>query len=307
MLQYVRKPVIAVVILLFWTGLSVNAQDAGDKSETTQPAANGAFRVPPISVLAPAAAASATQTPSNAPTPVSQAASASPNPAQTESSDKWEFVFAPYLYLAGVSGDVGAKGLNTTVDVSAGDLLSHFQFGFMGGFEAHRKKLIFPSELVYISLDDSKDLSGPRYAVAAAGSKMLLFSPQAGYRLIQKKGMSVDALAGIRYWHTSSTLQFAARQLPATEGNDSKDWVDAIAGVRAQVQLSKRFSLLSRADIGGGGSDSTYQLLGGVDVAATDKISVFLGYRYLFVNYDKDGFLFDGALHGVLMGVAFRF
>ena len=216
-------------------------------------------------------------------------------------------MFTPYLFLAGVSGDVGAKGLNTTVDASAGDLLSHFQFGFMGGFEAHRKKLIFPSDLMYISLDDSKDLSGPAYATASAGSKMFLFSPQAGYRLIQKKGMSVDALAGIRYWHTSSTLQFTPSQLPAIERNDSKDWVDAIAGVRAQVQLSKRFSLLGRADIGGGGSDLTYQLLGGVDIAATEKISVLVGYRYLFVNYDKDGFLFDGALHGIPMGVAFRF
>jgi opacity protein-like surface antigen len=60
-------------------------------------------------------------------------------------------------------------------------------------------------------------------------------------------------------------------------------------------------------DLGGGGSDFTYQLFGGAGIDVSKRASLFAGYRYLYFKYTRGDTLFDGALHGVLFGVAFRF
>lgn len=38
-----------------------------------------------------------------------------------------------------------------------------------------------------------------------------------------------------------------------------------------------------------------------------DWIALEAGYRYLAVNYDKDGFLFDGSIRGPIVGASVRF
>jgi hypothetical protein len=41
--------------------------------------------------------------------------------------------------------------------------------------------------------------------------------------------------------------------------------------------------------------------------AATDRLSGFVGYRALGVNYKSDGFIYDVVQHGPLVGVSLRF
>src|SRR5215469_7990933 len=48
----------------------------------------------------------------------------------------WRLDLSPYLWFAGTHGTVGVLGRDASVHASAGDLLSHFNFGLMGASEA---------------------------------------------------------------------------------------------------------------------------------------------------------------------------
>lgn len=232
-----------------------------------------------------------------------------PPPSRTQAppSDEWEFMFAPYLWIAGIGGTLGVGDITTEVDASFSDILDSFSFGFMGVFEARKNRFMLITDLLYISLDKRETTSGPLFSALTAESKTFMLSPVVGYRLAQKEGASLDALLGIRFWHTSTRLELEPGLLAGRVAESSKNWADVIAGLRGQVHLNRIFSLIGRVDLGGGGSDFTYNLFGGVGIDVSESVSLFAGYRYLHIKYNRDDFLFDGAFKGAVLGAAFRF
>ena len=329
-IRYTFETLAAVVFLLCLTGVSVRAQEAADgprdrtvvKQQTegnpeaaassansskdvaadnekeTTPNASSASTTAPVSFLAPR----------TLPPPGEHL---TPEPAtsssQAGSSDKWQFMFAPYLWLAGIKGTLGVGDVTTDIDPSASDLLDSLNFGFMGTFEARKNKFMVITDLMYLSLEKTKDTTGPLFSALTAKSKTFMLSPVVGYRLAEKEGASLDAIVGIRFWHTSTRLELAPRLLAGRVRESSKNWADVIAGLRGQAHLTRIFSLIGRGDFGGGGSDFTYQLFGGVGIDVSKSASLFLGYRYLDIKYTREDFLFDGAFKGPVLGAAFRF
>jgi opacity protein-like surface antigen len=132
-----------------------------------------------------------------------------------------------------------------------------------------------------------------------------MLSPVVGYRLAEKEP-SLDAIAGIRFCR-STKWDLAPGLLAGRVRENSRNWADVIAGLRGQVHLTRIFSLIGRGDLGGGGSDFTYQLFGGVGIDVSKSVSLFAGYRYLDIKYTPNDFLFDGAFKGPMLGAAFRF
>ncbi|HWO02986.1 MAG TPA: hypothetical protein VNS63_27340 [Blastocatellia bacterium] len=331
----------AVVLLLCLTGVSVRAQETADGSrdrtvdkqqtegntvdkqqtegniETASPAAStsifasadnakeialsasSASNTAPVSFLLPRA------TPAGNPTAPSTEPAAASRPQG--SSDKWEFMIAPYLWLAGINGTVGVGDLTTDIDPSVSDILNKLNFGFMAIFEARKNRLMIITDLLYISLEETKATSGPLFSSLTVKSKTFMLSPVVGYRLAEKEGASLDAIVGIRFWHTSSDLILEPGLLPGREREGSKNWVDVIGGLRGQAHFSRLFSVIGRGDFGGGGADYTYQLFGGLGIDVSKSISLFAGYRYLYIKYTRGDFLFDGAFKGAVLGGALRF
>ncbi|HSO74071.1 MAG TPA: hypothetical protein VLU47_04475 [Blastocatellia bacterium] len=273
------------------TAASANATEATSNESS-------AFNTAPISFLAPRPL----------PPPGEHL---SPEPAssrsQAPSSDKWQFMVAPYLWIASISGELGVGDVTTEVDPSFSDILDSLNFGFMGVFEARKNKFMLITDLFYISLEETKSASGPLFSALTAESKTFMLSPVVGYRLAEKEGASLDALVGIRFWHTSTRLELEPGLLAGRVRDNSKNWADVIGGLRGQAHLTRIFSLIGRGDLGGGGSDFTYHLFGGVGIDLSESVSLFAGYRYLHIKYDRDDFLFDGAFKGTVLGAAFRF
>ena len=82
-----------------------------------------------------------------------------------------------------------------------------------------------------------------------------------------------------------------------------------IIGVAGRVKLGSGFALQAEGDVGGFGlnSDIDWQVLGTLQYQLNDSITLEAGYRYLAVDYDDGGFLFDVAMHGPIIGGSFRF
>ncbi len=226
-----------------------------------------------------------------------------------QATDEWEFQLTPYLWLARISGRAGVGGFDVDVDAGLGDSNISLNFGFMGTFEARKNKFVSVTDLQYTNLGAERLRTGPLFVDADADFKTFIFDTEAGYRLLDDsdKGAFLDVLGGIRYWHLRSDLNFRRASLPDVTFTQSRQWVDGVAGLRGKVHVAPRVFLTGKGDLGGGGSNFTYQLFGGGGITFGTRYALIAGYRYLHVDYNKDNFLFDMALHGPIFGIGIKF
>jgi len=236
----------------------------------------------------------------------SKAVSASP---QSVSSEKWQFQFSPYFWLASLHGTGGVGNRTVQVDESFSDIFHSLDFALMGVFEARKGKLIVLTDMEYVAISDDKATPGPLFSNVNAKFKTFIFDPEVGYRVFDNpaKGQSIDVLGGIRVWHVSTDLDFGAGILPATQIQGSRNWVDAIVGLRGKMALSPKLFATGKFDLGGGGSKFTWQIFAGGGYNINEKIALIGGYRVLDVNYNKNNFVYDMNQRGPIMGLGFKF
>src|SRR4030095_16472041 len=229
--------------------------------------------------------------------------------SQPAPTDKWQFIFSPYFWMAGLHGTTGGPNRTVQVDESFGDIFESLKFAFMGVFEAHKGRLAVQTDLEYVILEDNKATPGPLFSSANAKIKTFVFTPEVGYKIYNDphKGSFVQVLGGTRIWHISTDITFNAGVLPAVQIKASRSWVDGVVGLRGKAALTEKLFFLGRFDVGGGGSKFTYQLFGGLGYSITEKIALVGGYRALDVNYDKNNFLYDTNQRGPIVGLGFRF
>lgn len=240
----------------------------------------------------------------------SEVSSTETNPEpQAVTTDEWQFQLTPYLWIPRISGRAGVGNLSVDVNTGLADDDIHLNFGFMGSFEARKNRLVILTDLQFSNLGSNNDTPGPLFSSTESDFKTFILDPEVGYRILDnpEKGAFLDVLGGIRYWHLRTDLTFNRGLLPNVTITRSRDWVDGVAGLRGKVHLSPRWFITGKGDLGGGGSNFTYQLLGGAGVLFGKRYALIGGYRYLSVNYNKDQFLFDMALHGPLFGLGIKF
>ena len=224
------------------------------------------------------------------------------------SSEGWQVRVIPYLWGSGINGRVGIGDRAADVDASFGNILAHLHFAFMNLVDASwNNKVVILTDLLYTDLRAYRATPGPLFSSVSPSQKLFFLTPEGGYRVIDASRASLDIVGGIRYWHVKSELQFQPGLLPGIDVQGSRGWVDGIIGLRGKVYLPRNWWVTGYGDLGGGGSNFTYQILGAAGVDIHKHYALLFGYRYLNVDYDKDRFLFDTAMKGPLFGFAFKF
>jgi len=229
---------------------------------------------------------------------------------QSAPNSGWEFSFAPYLYATGISGTVGARGRLLEVDASFGNVLENLDIGLMGTFEARKGKLIFVSDLIWTKMSVERDTPGALYSTAKVGVNLFIFDPEVGYRVYESKRGSFDVLGGVRIWSVENNINLTTGLLPGFDVSQRKSWAAPVVGFHGLLNVSPKFYLSTKFDIGGAGigADLTTQFYGGAGYRITPKIALIGGYRYLQVDYDdSEGFLFDTKMNGFVFGAKFNF
>lgn len=214
----------------------------------------------------------------------------------------WHVDVAPYLWLAGMNGTVGADGQQGSVHLSASDVLSHFDFGLMGAVESRYKRIVIPIDFMWVKLSDKKGLPVDQEAESVhVQLNEDIFTPKIGYRVIDKPGFKADALIGLRYWHLGTTLNLQPTQVNGGFYGTA-NWVDAVEGARFEAMLTPKVILTIAGDAGGGGSRLDYQVVGLLGYKLK-KITLQAGWRYLAIHKAPGGNAFvDLAQTGVILG-----
>jgi opacity protein-like surface antigen len=122
----------------------------------------------------------------------------------------------------------------------------------------------------------------------------------------------LDVIGGLRYARIQADAEIDGSFFAQTESVDasaSKSWVDPYIGLRVQHPIGERWTLVGYADVGGFGigSDFTWQAALGANYEFSKTFAGKIGYRYISVDYDKDGFRYAMANSGLYLGVGIRF
>lgn len=231
----------------------------------------------------------------------------------------WALQITPYLWAAGISGDISPfqRAPTISVDKSFSDVLHDLNLGGFINIWGRYERFVFSGDIMYVDTTDTHEFGTPPLPFPIptgtrvnvdVDTKEFTASAMAGYRLVDTPSFTLDALGGVRFWHISNDVTVTALGRTVSYG-ESFGWADPIVGARAFVNITDKLSLQAQADVGGfgAGSDSTWSVLGTVNYIVTDNLSVSAGYKVLDVDYDNDGYVFDTQLSGPVLGMTYRF
>jgi hypothetical protein len=207
--------------------------------------------------------------------------------APAGATEQWEFRIAPYLWLAGLNGDVGTlPGVPpSSVDASFADIL-------------------------YIDVAASGSTPGPLFSTADLDSRVLLGTITGFWRAWSDDSSSVDLVAGGRFWSVDTRLRLGAGVLPATTVSHDENWLDPVVGFRVRGALGGERIFQSFGLVLGGfgiGSDFMWDTDINLGYRWTDGFSTTIGYRYMDVDYSDGGFIYDVAQHGPTVALSWNF
>jgi hypothetical protein len=215
--------------------------------------------------------------------------------AQVE-SPHWQFSFTPHLWASGLSGNVGVRGRATEVSLGFGDIMDDLDIAVMGLLEARRAPWVFRADLFFVNMGDEA-------GAITVNQEQLMLQPEVGRTMVSEPWGTVDLLAGVRYWDLTVDLT-----APPDELSGSHAWIDATVGAAWRFQPGQHWRLFAKGDLGGGGSQFTWQALGGAGYNLGRCCTVVGAYRYLDVDYEQDdGLVYDVHLSGPALGVMLHF
>jgi hypothetical protein len=254
----------------------------------------------------------------------------------------WTFRLTPYAWLPALTGKTTVKGRTTDIDASFTDVIkSTFDNGgtlaaLMLDGEARNgpfsvfgdaiwdRVTLSPSSVKSKTLESG--ITGTLGTSLNAKSTSAILEAGAGYEFAQLGPVAFDVIAGARYWYQRVELDLALfptldigdliiRGNRAIGRSGSVDWLDGFVGARARWALAPGQEIVLRGDVGGGGSNVSWQAIAAYsyDFATRNGVtySGVLGYKALYVDYEqgegRTKYRFDMLQHGPVIGLNIRF
>lgn len=226
--------------------------------------------------------------------------------APERNSDEWQFTLAPmFLWGMNIDGTAGVGPIDAPLELDfTDDVLENLAAIFTFHFEAKKKDLTLFAEYQYGEMDPTASVpDGPTVNIDFI---VQLAEFGAGYRVATWGNTEVEPILGVRW--TSQDLE-TSFQTGAEFIDSGDDWFDVFAGVRLFTHFSENWTLISRGDIGTGGSDFVWNVSFIVDYRFNNWGSVFAGYRWMDYDYEsgsgKDRYAYDALQQGPLAGISF--
>jgi hypothetical protein len=247
-------------------------------------------------------------------------------------------------WFSGISGDVGVKGVVSSVDIpfyTLFDHLTHVPISLSVDVRYKRWELFGSGE--YVEVGASATLPGLLFTNANAHLKVGGLGTFLGYRVINCDKAYLSLFAGMRYTYLEGDLSIVdngdARLVRLREllgipkrldFSNSTGWVDPVIGARGRVRIWKAMSLYAEGDVGGfnansgsafeidregrtvarnsiDSSDWSYQVQGGLEIQLTRSMWSQVGWRYLKYDYKQEGFNNNLALNGPIVQCGVNF
>lgn len=227
--------------------------------------------------------------------------------------DQWQFQVATYGWLAGQKGTVKTYNYLPEVDIDIDfwdDVAGNINGALFLLGEIRKGSFGIVTDLAYMDIEMENATPGALFSTVSSRSESWLITPAAFYRLSGRETYFLDLLVGFRFWAVESTLAFSGGLLPEQETNNSKNWVDPLVGVKGLSALgNSNFFISGAALIGGFGAGSDLMWDVGLNLGYKwgEMFSTTIGYRYMDVDFEDGGFIYDVSQDGPTIGLSWRF
>lgn len=223
--------------------------------------------------------------------------------------DAWGFEVTPYLWAAGIDGDVTIRGHEAEVDAGFDDLIDVVDIaGALLGV-AYRNHFVMWTQLDYVATDtDELDADEqPAGGKLQLESDMFMGTLAFGYRLGEPNDRrTVDVLLGVRYLDVENELTLES----LGRFDHSRDYLDPVLIARPSFRFSDRWRFNPTFSIGAGGdSELTWEVQPQLQFQIKDHLALRFGYRNLHYDIESDGGFneFDASYQGFMIGLGGTF
>jgi hypothetical protein len=216
-------------------------------------------------------------------------------------AESWEFEITPYIWGAGLDGDVSSGGVSIPIENDYNFfVLENLDLVGSATFEARKHNWALLFDGLYIRYSD--DLSNPSFETHLVNEGGF-FEAAVSYRFEKLKFM--EFIAGARYVFVNLDLALT----PGPVVKASKDWVDPILGLRFTWEMTDRWLIRLRGDLGGfgAGSDLVSSAALTIEYHLSEMFALKAGYRFMKGEFEDRDFIHDVSLSGFGLGLGIRF
>lgn len=255
-----------------------------------------------------------------------------------EREQDWKLILAPYFWAASIKGSVDVKGRVLSADASFGKLLKHLDAAFIGHAELHKGNFFILSDTNFFKLSIPGSVNktvlapqNPDVVVhgnidASVSTVEVIEELFAGYCLFQRqlncsgeppREFRIDGLAGMRYFYldtkldANATIDIIGPQQTKTvkrsvHVSDSVDWVNAAIGARAKWDLTDRFSIGARGDVGGTAGNSSWSAVADAQYKLNDCWTLVGGYKIVKFKHEMGDATMDLKQYGPAVAIVYN-
>jgi hypothetical protein len=229
----------------------------------------------------------------------------------------WEWDLTPlYLWAVNMNGELTVANQTIPVVLDFDQIFSSLEAVFSLHFEGlYKKEWGFLFDIMHTNLNGSTTLPGPFSTGINVDFEDTLVELGAIYRFYETGRHIFEGLGGARFTNmdTEVTITSPIPILPSRL-ESKQEWWDPIVGVRYKWQISEKWKLTLRGDIGigfgaGDTSDSTWNVIGLIFFKPWKHVGFLGGYRALDVDYETgtgiQQFKYDMLMHGPVIAVNF--
>ena len=196
-------------------------------------------------------------------------------PQLINAGDDWQFRMTPYIWFAGLEGDVATiPGAGSVpIDVSSSDAIKDTEVGLMILFDAKKGRHGVFADFLYTDVQSNEELIPLIDLTLRSASKTTIFSLAYQYEIYRQGNGVIDLMVGTRFWNINTELDFGGGFgiLAGQEIEHKESWIDPSVGFKGHIPIyDSRFYIEGGAGLGGFGvsSDLFYE------VRSRAKISV---------------------------------
>ena len=238
---------------------------------------------------------------------------------------KWGFFIAPYGWLTGVAGTVVTDGEETEIDVPFEDFLENTRAGLQLYFEARRNRVFVGFDGTWAKLGSEVD---GRLFDLDIEIRQRIYDIRVGYEIYsteigdvihkpkfdwQRQGV-IDLFIGGRYFRTEPVITIIPIIGDEREISGVESRVDPFVGLRIGWDMSFRWAIGFRGDIGGFGignaAQFSWQASAEFGFRVSRRVIIFGGYRILdYDTVEGDGLDRNGTAlrqNGPIIGAGIR-
>lgn len=226
----------------------------------------------------------------------------------------WEWDLTPlYLWAVNMNGELTVANQTLPLVLDFDQIFDRLEAVFTLHFEGlYKRKWGFLFDISYINIGDSITSLIGTFNVDYEDTMVELGGI---YRFYEKGPHIFEGLGGARFTNADTEINITDG-LPFLPSRleTKQEWWDPIVGVRYKWQISEKWKLTLRGDIGigfgaGDTSDSTWNAIGLIFFHPWKHVGFLGGYRALNQDYETgtgiQQFKYDMLIHGPVIAVNF--